>query len=240
MQTVDKTGSRVRQMFAEIAPRYDLMNHVLSLGIDIRWRKRVVRELKLTSRQPILDCCTGTGDLALLLASAYGGSIEVIGTDFCLPMLQLAQMKHAKRYAQLPVKFIEADTQSLPFGDSSFQAVTIAFGLRNVQDTNRGLREMVRVCAPGGQIAVLEFSQPTLPGLKQLYKSYFQYVLPRVGQAVARNNSAAYEYLPSSVEQFPSGEALAVLMREAGIADVRIVPLSLGVASLYLGCAEKT
>ena len=111
MITVDKTGSRVRQMFAQIAPRYDLMNHALSLGIDICWRKRVVRELRISPGKPILDCCTGTGDLALMLASSTGGTVEIIGSDFCLPMLQLAKQKHSARYAQLPVKFIEADTQ---------------------------------------------------------------------------------------------------------------------------------
>lgn len=235
MISVNKSASRVRQMFAEIAPRYDLMNHVLSLGIDICWRRRVVRELNISPGLPILDCCTGTGDLALMLASSTGGAVEVIGTDFCLPMLQLAKQKHAAHYASLPVKFVEADTQLLPFGDSAFQAVTVAFGLRNVENTQLGLREMTRVCAPGGRIAVLEFSQPTLPGLRQIYQGYFKYVLPRIGQVVARNKSDAYEYLPNSVEQFPSGEGLAKLMRESGIGEVRIIPLTLGIASLYLG-----
>ncbi len=232
---VDKSGRRVRDMFAEIAPRYDLMNHLLSLGIDIRWRRQATRRLKLDGDLPILDCCTGTGDLAFMLARRVQGRVAVIGSDFCAPMLRLAAAKHAARHADLPVRFLEADSQQLPFEDASFQAVTVAFGLRNVQDTDRGLREMVRVCADGGQVAVLEFSQPTLPGFRQLYQAYFRHVLPRVGQRFARNNQSAYEYLPNSVMEFPSGQSLAERMEAAGLRDVVVEPLTLGVASLYIG-----
>ncbi len=234
MIQIDKTGSRVRKMFAEIAPRYDLMNHVLSLGIDITWRKRTVAELRLDGHEPILDCCTGTGDLALMLARKARPDVRVIGTDFCLPMLSLADQKKPTD-VEARVEFIEADTQSLPFDDATFQAVTVAFGLRNVEDTDRGLREMTRVCRPGGEVAVLEFSKPSLPGLKQVYTAYFRHVLPRIGQTVARNNQDAYEYLPGSVAEFPCGEALAERMRAAGLRDIRILPLTFGIASLYIG-----
>jgi demethylmenaquinone methyltransferase/2-methoxy-6-polyprenyl-1,4-benzoquinol methylase len=233
--TVDKSGQRVRDMFAQIAPRYDLMNHLLSLGIDIRWRKRAVRELRLDGDLPILDCCTGTGDLALMLAQKVQGRVKVIGTDFCAPMLELAARKHGDRWASLPVQFQEADSQSLPFPDASFQAVTVAFGLRNVQDTDQGIREMVRVCAAGGQVAVLEFSTPSVPGFKQLYQAYFRHVLPRIGQSIARNDKGAYEYLPNSVIEFPSGQALAARMAQAGLDNLKVLPLTLGVASLYIG-----
>lgn len=232
---VDKTGSRVREMFAQIAPRYDLMNHLLSLGIDILWRRRTVRELRLNGQLPILDCCTGTGDLALMLAKRVVGRVEVVGSDFCAPMLQLAKKKHDASGTGFPVRFLEADTQSLPFSDAAFQAVTVAFGLRNVQDTDVGLRELTRVCAPGGQVAVLEFSQPTVPGLKHVYQAYFKHVLPRVGQRLAKNQQSAYEYLPNSVLEFPCGQALADRMRAAGLCDVRVIPMTFGVATLYVG-----
>jgi demethylmenaquinone methyltransferase / 2-methoxy-6-polyprenyl-1,4-benzoquinol methylase len=232
---VDKSGSRVRDMFAEIAPRYDLMNHVLSVGIDIRWRRQTVNQLRLDGDLPILDCCTGTGDLALMLSKHVKGRVEVVGTDFCAPMLEIAKKKHAASFSEFPVRFLEADTQALPFADSTFQTVTVAFGLRNVQDTDLGLRELFRVCAPGGQVAVLEFSQPTLPGFKQIYSAYFKHVLPRIGQRFAKNNKSAYEYLPNSVLEFPSGQALADRMQQAGLRDIRIMPFTFGVASLYVG-----
>ena len=233
--TVDKSGERVRDMFSQIAPRYDLMNHLLSLGIDIYWRRCAVRGLKLTADLPILDCCTGTGDLALMLAHRVAGRVPVIGTDFCPPMLERARQKHQTQCPQFPVEFMEGDSQHLPFDDGAFQAVTVAFGLRNVQDTDAGLREMVRLCAPGGQVAVLEFSSPTVPVLKQAYQAYFRHVLPRIGQSLAKNDSGAYEYLPSSVVEFPCGEALALRMRAAGLSDIRFRPLTGGVATLYLG-----
>ncbi|MCC6510220.1 MAG: bifunctional demethylmenaquinone methyltransferase/2-methoxy-6-polyprenyl-1,4-benzoquinol methylase UbiE [Pirellulaceae bacterium] len=237
MIQLDKSGSRVRKMFEEIAPRYDLMNHVLSLGIDISWRKRTVRELRLDGVEPILDCCTGTGDLALMLSRRVGSGVRVIGTDFCLPMLTRAEKKKttAGEGDASEVEFLEADTQSLPFQDGTFQAVTVAFGLRNVEDTDQGLREMTRVCRPGGQVAVLEFSKPTAPGLRQVYSAYFKYVLPRIGQSIARNGQGAYEYLPSSVTEFPCGQALAQRMRDVGLKDIRIIPLTFGIATLYVG-----
>jgi demethylmenaquinone methyltransferase/2-methoxy-6-polyprenyl-1,4-benzoquinol methylase len=236
MIQLDKSGQRVRRMFGEIAPRYDLMNHVLSMGIDISWRKRTVRELRLEGPEPILDCCTGTGDLALLLAARVHGQAQVVGTDFCLPMLARAQRKQTTRNGQVAtVEFLEADTQALPFHDETFQAVTVAFGLRNVEDTDLGLREMTRVCRPGGQVAILEFSQPTMPGFRQLYSAYFKHLLPRIGQSIARNRQDAYQYLPTSVSEFPSGEALAARMRANGLRDVRFMPLTLGIATLYMG-----
>lgn len=232
---VDKTGDKVRGMFAQIAPRYDLMNHLLSLGIDIRWRRQVVRKLRLNMDLPILDCCTGTGDLALMIAKKTAGQVEVVGSDFCPEMLQVARRKHKDGLDQLPVRFIEADAQKLPFEDNSFQAVTVAFGLRNVQDTDQGLRELVRVCASGGQVAVLEFSKPSALGLKQLYQFYFSKILPRIGQSIARNDHSAYSYLPSSVIEFPCGQALADRMEQHGLSNLQFMPLTCGVATLYLG-----
>jgi demethylmenaquinone methyltransferase/2-methoxy-6-polyprenyl-1,4-benzoquinol methylase len=239
--TLDKSSERVRDMFAQIAPRYDLLNHVLSLNIDKRWRAKTLRKLNLVPGDPVLDVCTGTGDLALAISRKLGQTTEVVGTDFCPQMLDIAREKQTK---SLPnhdeLRFIEADTQNLPFSDNYFQCVSVAFGLRNVNDTLKGLREMIRVAKPGGTVAVLEFSKPTMVGLKQLYNTYFQYVLPRIGQAMAKNDRSAYEYLPQSVQQFPSGEALAAVMREAGLQNVQLLPMTLGVVTLYSGTKPQS
>lgn len=232
---VDKSEARVRRMFGEIAARYDLLNHVLSLGVDIYWRWRTVRKVRPSGDAPILDLCTGTGDMALAYDRASGGQAPVIGADFCRPMLEIGHGKAAKAGASARVTFVEADAQQLPFPDDSFQIVSVSFGLRNVTDTDRGLCEIVRVCQSGGRIAVLEFSMPRWQPFKFFYGWYFRHVLPRVGQALARNRQEAYNYLPASVGEFPSGEALAERMRAAGAARVRYYPLTLGVATLYVG-----
>ena len=233
---LDKSGDRVRQMFAEIAPRYDLMNHVLSLNVDTHWRAKTLRILGLQPGAPVLDVCTGTGDLAIAIARSLGKDTRVVGSDFCSEMLAIARKKQAKKLPEYTqVEFIEADTQSLPFPENHFQAVTVAFGLRNVAVTESGLCEMRRVCKVGGQIAVLEFSKPTVFGLSHLYNAYFKHVLPRVGQSMSKNKQSAYEYLPQSVQEFPSGEALAIIMRQAGLNDIKMVPMTFGVVTLYLG-----
>ncbi|MCA9206817.1 MAG: ubiquinone/menaquinone biosynthesis methyltransferase, partial [Planctomycetales bacterium] len=184
----------------------------------------------------ILDVCTGTGDLAFAFSRASGGEAPVVGADFCPEMLRIAeQKKRQRRLDDDRLRFVEADTQRLPFDDDHFQIVSVAFGLRNVADTDRGLSEMARVCRPGGKVAVLEFSMPRWQPFRGLYGWYFRNVLPRVGQWLARNNESAYEYLPSSVGEFPMGEELAQRMREAGLATVQYYPFTLGVATLYVG-----
>jgi len=233
---LDKSGDRVRQMFAEIAPRYDLMNHVLSLNIDTHWRAKTLRILELKAGSPVLDVCTGTGDLAIAMAHTLGRETPIVGSDFCAEMLDIARRKRAKKLPDhSDVEFIEADTQDLPFPDNHFQAVTVAFGLRNVAVTERGLEEMRRVCRPGGKVAVLEFSKPTVFGLRHVYNAYFKHVLPRVGQSMSKNKQSAYEYLPQSVQEFPSGEALAKLMRESKLNSIQMVPMTCGVVTLYIG-----
>lgn len=239
---LDKSGKRVREMFRQIAPRYDTMNHLLSLNIDRRWRRQAVDRLRIKSNEPILDICCGTGDLAIAIADRAGGSVQVIGSDFCHAMLEIARDKENERVqtaaggnGRATIPFFEADSMALPFADNRFQCVSVAFGLRNIADTDQGLLEMVRVCRPGGQVMVLEFSQPSLPVLKQLYGFYFRSVLPRVGQLLARNDKSAYAYLPASVSQFPCGEKLALRMRAAGLNDVKFHPLTLGVATIYVG-----
>jgi demethylmenaquinone methyltransferase/2-methoxy-6-polyprenyl-1,4-benzoquinol methylase len=233
--TVDKSAARVRRMFGEIAGRYDLLNHLLSLGIDRRWRRRTVRLVPPRGDGPILDVCTGTADLALAYWRGSGKAARIVGTDFCHPMLAVGRGKCRRAGAAPQVALIEADTLSLPFPNGVFQIVAVAFGLRNLSDTEAGLREMIRVCRPGGRVAVLEFSLPTARPLRALYGWYFRHILPRIGQALAQNRQGAYNYLPASVDPFPQREALAERMRAAGLRGVRYHRFTLGVATLYVG-----
>ena len=229
---VDKSGGRVRGMFAEIAPRYDLVNRLLSGGIDVWWRHVTVSRAPPPASGAVLDVCTGTGDLALAYARAAGPAVRIVGSDFCRPMLDRGVEK--SRRTGLPVEWVEADAMALPFPAASFDVVTVAFGLRNIADTAAGLGEMARVCRPGGTLAILEFSLPRNAVVRGFYLWYFRNVLPRLGNAVARNRSDAYTYLNQSVEQFPSGEGLAAIVRAAGFASVDVVPLTLGIATLYV------
>lgn len=232
---IDKSPQRVRRMFGQIAGRYDFLNHLLSLGVDRYWRRRTVRLVPPRGPLPILDVCSGTGDLALAYDRAAHGQVNIIAADFCHEMLEIGRRKSARAGADGRITFLEADAQRLPLPSDTFQIVSVAFGLRNVADTDRGLAEMVRVAAPGGRVAVLEFSSPTWQPFKAIYGWYFRHVLPRVGQLVSRNTSAAYEYLPASVGEFPQGETLAERMRAAGLVDVRRYPLTFGIATLYFG-----
>lgn len=237
--TIDKSDDRIRRMFAAIAHKYDRMNHLLSFQVDRLWRRATVRRVFPVNERPILDCCTGTGDLALAYARATNGRIPIFGTDFCPEMLDLAKGKSATRGSTSGITWLEADTLDLPFPDGNFQIVTVAFGIRNVSDTNRGLQEMVRVCQPGGRIAILEFSMPTLPPIRAAYQWYFRNILPRVGQYLARNDKDAYDYLPASVSEFPQGESFAERMRLAGCSHVHYYPLTCGIATLYVGSKAK-
>ncbi|HEX7447276.1 MAG TPA: bifunctional demethylmenaquinone methyltransferase/2-methoxy-6-polyprenyl-1,4-benzoquinol methylase UbiE [Pirellulales bacterium] len=231
---IDKSEARVRRMFGEIAGRYDLLNHLLSLNVDRYWRWRTVRQAP-PGDGPILDLCTGTGDLALAYYRASRGQTQVVAADFCHPMLVVGEQKRSRAGVHGQVTFVEADAQRLPFPNDYFAMVSVAFGLRNVTDTDRGLREMVRVCRLGGRVVVLEFSMPRRQPLRAVYNWYFRRVLPRIGQALARNRQDAYRYLPESVGEFPSGDALAERMRTAGLSTVSYRPLTLGLATLYLG-----
>jgi demethylmenaquinone methyltransferase/2-methoxy-6-polyprenyl-1,4-benzoquinol methylase len=234
--SVDKRESRIRDMFGNIAPRYDLLNHLLSLNVDRWWRWRTTRLMPpVLDGSPILDVCTGTGDLALAYDRAAGGRLPIVGSDFCMPMLGPARQKAARRKAGDRVRFVEADTQRLPFADGTFQLVCVAFGLRNVTDTDRGLAEMVRVVRPGGRVAILEFSKPRGFFFGGLYRFYFRVVLPPVGQLVSRSKDRAYSYLPQSVMEFPDGEGLAEKLRQHGLVDVRFHPMTFGIATLYVG-----
>ena len=233
--TVDKSGPRVRKMFGEIAGRYDFLNHLLSLGIDHYWRWRTVRSVPPVAGGKVLDLCTGTGDLALAYHRAAAGKAHIVGADFCHEMLAIGRKKGLRAGTGGELAFIEADAQQIPLTSDQFQVVSVAFGLRNVAETDVGLREMVRVCAPGGRVVVLEFSTPRWQPFKAIYDWYFRNVLPRIGQWLARNQHSAYNYLPESVGEFPQGDALVERMCAAGLSDVWYRGLTLGVATLYVG-----
>ncbi len=233
--TVDKSNTKVQRMFGEIAARYDFMNHMLSANVDRLWRRRTVRTVPPLGDAPVLDLCTGTGDLALAYYRAGKGKTPIVAADFCREMMEVGQRKKDKAGANGQVAFVEADAQSLPFPDEHFQIVSVAFGLRNISDTDLGLREMARVLKPGGKLAVLEFSMPTHQPIKAMYGWYFRNVLPKLGQWLARNDRQAYDYLPESVGEFPFGAALAKRIRQAGLSDVTFKPLTFGLATLYVG-----
>jgi demethylmenaquinone methyltransferase / 2-methoxy-6-polyprenyl-1,4-benzoquinol methylase len=233
---LDKSSTRVKKMFGEIAGWYDFLNHFLSCGIDRSWRRKTVKLVPpREDAGPILDVCTGTADLALAYWRASGKRAHVVGADFCPPMLDIGRAKCRRAGAEAHITLVEADAQHLPFPDGHFQIVCIAFGLRNVNDTDAGLREMTRVCQPGGRVAVLEFSLPKSRIIATIYNWYFLRLLPRIGQTLARNSQEAYKYLPASVGQFPQGKALAERFRETGLIDVRFYPFTFGVATLYIG-----
>ncbi|TWT43370.1 bifunctional demethylmenaquinone methyltransferase/2-methoxy-6-polyprenyl-1,4-benzoquinol methylase UbiE [Botrimarina hoheduenensis] len=238
---VDKSGERVRRMFGEIAPRYDLLNHLLSGNVDRYWRWRATQIADAQTRkgalagQPLLDLCTGTGDLALAYDRSVRGKLRITAADFCPEMLAIGEKKGRKAGANDHIEWVVADANALPFADNTYQLVTAAFGLRNVSDTDAGLREMTRVCLPGGKVAVLEFTTPRWQPMKGIYSWYFRNILPRIGQAVMRNNSAAYEYLPESVKAFDEYEQLTARMESAGLKSVQYHPLTFGIATLYIG-----
>lgn len=227
------TASAVRSMFAAVAPRYDLLNHLLSLGFDIRWRSATVKALApvlSNSSSVVVDLCCGTGDLALALSRNSVG--KVMGADFCHPMLQRAREK-SKQLAK-KAAFLEADTLRLPIHDGSVDALTIAFGFRNLANYRRGIQEMRRVLRPGGLVAILEFSHVTWPVFGPLFRVYFRRVLPMLGSWIS-GVQGPYQYLPDSVLRFPDQESLAGMLREEGFNSVRYRNFTGGVATLHLG-----
>jgi demethylmenaquinone methyltransferase / 2-methoxy-6-polyprenyl-1,4-benzoquinol methylase len=226
-------ATRVREMFATIASRYDLLNHLLSCNLDKRWRRVATNKLRDALAKgglQILDVACGTGDLSLTLFETTGA--RIFGTDFCRPMLEIAARKASRCDVAIP--FIEADALNLPFLDRSFDGVTIAFGLRNLSSVEGGLKELLRVLKPGGRVAVLEFSKPTVPGFRPLFHFYFTKLLPFVGGLVS-GSRGAYQYLPDSVSRFPDQRQIASLMREVGFKEVEYQNLTGGIAALHLG-----
>ncbi|MHC4939966.1 MAG: bifunctional demethylmenaquinone methyltransferase/2-methoxy-6-polyprenyl-1,4-benzoquinol methylase UbiE [Planctomycetota bacterium] len=220
-----KDAQTIQSMFAEIAPRYDLLNRVLSCNVDQRWRRKAVKLAKPAG--PVLDVCTGTGDLAAAFHAKTGEA--VVGVDFCQPMLAFGKDKKACE----GVRFARGDALALPLPSDRFDVVSVAFGIRNVADLDQGLRELVRVARPGGRIAVLEFTMPKNPVFGGIYRLYFGRVLPFLGNLVSRSN--AYSYLNRSVLDWTSEYELAERLKRAGCDRVSIHPLSLGIAAVHLG-----
>lgn len=221
-------------MFGEVAPRYDFLNHLLSLNIDRLWRAKTVRRLRAILERPdasVLDLCCGTCDL--LRAMEKHSAARTFGSDFSHPMLTAAQKK------RLRSPLFEADALTLPLREESFDLVTCAFGFRNLANYRRGLDEILRILKPGGMAAILEFSTPPNRAFASLYHAYSRHVLPRIGAAIS-GSRRAYEYLPDSVRKFPGAEELAAAMRAAGYVDVRFERMTFGVVALHLGVKPRS
>ena len=224
--------SQVTEMFDAIADRYDLLNRVLSLGVDQYWRRRAVDWLAEDNPKRLLDVATGTADLALQMLEL--DPEEVVGVDLSTEMLERGREKVRRHEASDRILLQTADSEDLPFADDSFDGAAVAFGVRNFENLQQGLSEISRVLRSGGSLVVLEFSRPRTPPIKQLYSLYLHYLLPRIGGLIA-SRPDAYQYLPDSVAIFPDGEDFLAEMRQAGFHAVEWQPLMFGIASLYKG-----
>jgi demethylmenaquinone methyltransferase/2-methoxy-6-polyprenyl-1,4-benzoquinol methylase len=223
----------ILDLFARVAPRYDLLNSLLSLGVHYYWREKAARVARLQPGDTALDVCTGTADLAIRLARDVGDGGKVVGADFCEPMLRLGQRKVSKQANGQRVTLVLADAVQLPFAPNSFEAVTVAFGIRNVVDIRQAFAEMWRVLKPGGRAVCLEFSLPRNRIFRELYSFYFYCLVPWMGGLLSHRD--AYSYLPASVRRFPEREVLAQIMREAGFAEVTWQELTFGIVCIHSG-----
>lgn len=230
--SVDKSPAKIAGMFDAIAGRYDLLNAVLSGGLDRYWRRRAIRSLALTGRERLLDVCTGTADVAMAGARARAGAARVVGVDFAGAMLAHGLAKLRAGALDSRVTLVRGDAMHLPVADESVDAVTIAFGIRNVQQPEVACAELWRVLRPGGRLAILEFGLPVVPAVRPLYLWYFEHVLPRIGRAVSRHQMA-YDYLPQSVGSFPFGDAFGRILSATGFSQVVARPLTMGIVYLY-------
>lgn len=228
----DKTPGRIAGMFDAIAPRYDLLNHVLSVGLDRGWRERAVDALQLPNGARVIDLCTGTGDVAVAIARR-SASHSVVGVDFAAAMLRLGLEKVSSLDLGSRIRLVRGDATQIPVGSATCDAATIAFGIRNVVAPERALAELARVLRPGARLAILEFGQPRIPGVRTLYSWYFRYLLPFVGRLVSKHQSA-YSYLPASVGTFPPPDEFARLIESQGFRAVKAVPLTFGIVYLYI------
>ena len=234
--SVDKSPSRISGMFDAIAPRYDLLNHVLSAGLDRRWRDRAVDALGLGPNARVLDLCTGTGDLAIATVTRAAGA-TVVGVDFAGEMLRLGLAKLRRGGFERTIRLVRGDAARIPVATASCDAATIAFGIRNVAEPERALAELARVLRPGARLAILEFGQPRIPGVRTLYAWYFRYLLPLVGRTISKHQSA-YSYLPASVGTFPPPPEFCRMIAAANFSHVRAVPLTFGIVYLYVAVRE--
>lgn len=233
MYKISEKGRGIRDMFDAIAPRYDLLNRLLSFGIDRRWRRYAVGLLNLPAGGRVLDVATGTGDVALEVARRSPASVRLVGVDFTQGMLVHGLAKIARSPYAGRIEMVNAPCEQLPFADDRFDAATIAFGIRNVVDRPAGLRELCRVLRPGGRVVILEFSNPKSRLFKAVYDFYFHRVLPLIGGLISRRS--AYQYLPDSVQAFPAREVFKEMMSAAGFRDVTHTDLTFGIATVYTG-----
>ena len=222
----------VRRMFDDISPKYDFLNHFLSFGIDRIWRKKLVKLLRKPNPREILDVATGTGDLAIAISKI--GPRKITGIDISEQMLEVGRQKLVKAGLDNLITFQSADAEDIPFPDDSFDAISVAFGVRNFAHLELGIREMRRVLRPGGWMYILEFSHPVSFPMKQLYHLYSRFFIPVMGKMIS-GNSQAYSYLPESVAAFPSGKKLVEIIEQQGLKKVSCIPLSMGIASIYYG-----
>jgi len=233
MANLTAKGRAIRQMFDEIAPRYDLLNRLLSFGVDRRWRRVAVRQLAILPDGRVLDVATGTGDVALEIARQTAPSVRIIGADFTQGMLVRGREKVAASLWYDRIGLVNAPCEALPHPDGTFDGVTIAFGIRNVVDRERGLREMTRVLKPGGRVVILEFATPRSWLFRSVYLFYFHQLLPRLGGLLSRRS--AYQYLPESVQEFPDRQTFLAMMAAAGLTALRHIDLTGGIAVIYVG-----
>lgn len=232
MTDVSKSPDRIAGMFDAIAGRYDLLNHVLSVGIDRRWRTRAIRSLQLTGTEAVLDLCTGTGDLAIAAVRAQPSAARVVGVDFSGAMLRVGDRKLRSERLDGRIAMIQGDATRIPLRDASVDAVTIGFGIRNVQDMDAACAELYRVLKPAGRLAILEFAVPTTPVFGALYGWYVNHMLPRIGRALSRSESA-YAYLPASISAFAMPDEFVKILRRAGFSTIYPIRLMLGSVILY-------
>lgn len=231
--TADKSKKEeVAEMFDNISAKYDFLNHFLSLGIDKLWRKKAVKMLKPLQPQRIIDLATGTGDFAI--AALKLNPAEVVGVDISNGMLEKGRIKMKNRNVDHIVKMINGDSENLPFEDNYFDALTVGFGVRNYENLEKGLAEMLRVIRPGGMAVILEFSKPKKFPIKQLFNFYSKRIIPFLGKTISKDNSA-YAYLPESVEAFPEGKDFTDILEKLGYKEVKAKPVSGGIATIYTG-----
>ncbi|MDG1518228.1 MAG: bifunctional demethylmenaquinone methyltransferase/2-methoxy-6-polyprenyl-1,4-benzoquinol methylase UbiE [Flavobacteriales bacterium] len=223
---------QVAKMFNNIAPKYDLLNHTLSMGIDILWRKKAVKILKKLQPKKVLDIACGTGDFAI--EDLKSGATEVIGLDISKGMVDVGIEKVNKKGLASKVSLRVGDSENILFEENSFDGITVGFGVRNFENLEKGLSEMHRVLNPEGQLIVLEFSKPKYFPIKQLYFFYFKFILPKIGKLVSKDQTA-YTYLPDSVNAFPDGKKFTDILEKVGFKSTKIIPCSFGIASIYVG-----
>jgi len=221
---------QVATMFNNISGKYDLLNHTLSMGIDVRWRKKAIRMLEPYKPKSLLDIATGTGDFALEAASLQPD--EIVGIDISEGMLEIGRRKVNEKGMGDKVCLLKGDSEKIQFEDNKFDAVIVAFGVRNFENLTKGLSEMFRVLKPGGHAVIIEFSKPEKFPVKQLYSFYFKLILPRIGRLVSQD-STAYSYLPESVDAFPYGKGFISVLESVGYKETKCIPLTFGISSIY-------